>query len=209
MIQLEYCYAVPNSDELTHYGVKGMHWGIRRYQPYPNDGPGRFARKKATKQGARFIADINQRKRNEEVRKVKQSRKVGDISRKEFVNKRRDINDKYKTQNRKEIEDFAKKIQSDKSYKQSQQRVSAMGKKAYKEIPNYGVKKGVNNANRALTGALAGVQLADVANASLMLGAGIVAPELAIPAIAIGTAGYGIGTTTSHAIRRKIIEKNL
>ena len=22
------------SDELMHYGVKGMHWGIRRYQPY-------------------------------------------------------------------------------------------------------------------------------------------------------------------------------
>lgn len=22
-------------NELYHYGVKGMHWGIRRYQPYP------------------------------------------------------------------------------------------------------------------------------------------------------------------------------
>lgn len=39
---MKYCYAVPSddyhdwedSDELKHYGVKGMHWGIRRYQPY-------------------------------------------------------------------------------------------------------------------------------------------------------------------------------
>lgn len=33
--------------ELKHYGIKGMHWGIRRFQPYPDgSGKGKFVGKK-------------------------------------------------------------------------------------------------------------------------------------------------------------------
>lgn len=34
-------------NELKHYGILGMHWGIRRFQPYPKDyvGEGKYAGK--------------------------------------------------------------------------------------------------------------------------------------------------------------------
>ena len=49
-----YRQLVVADDYLAHYGILGMHWGIRRYQPYPGDyhGDGKYIGKKTGIVGA-------------------------------------------------------------------------------------------------------------------------------------------------------------
>lgn len=68
------------SNELYHHGVKGMHWGIRRYQPYPGDyhGDGKYTGKKFNN-SSNGSSTSKKAQRKEERRARKEARKRSTI----------------------------------------------------------------------------------------------------------------------------------
>lgn len=59
------------NDELLHYGTEGMHWGIRRFQPYPSSysGSGKFVGKR-NKKLQRAAKKARARKKEEKKREA-------------------------------------------------------------------------------------------------------------------------------------------
>lgn len=208
-----------SDDELMHYGVIGMRWGVRRYQPYSQGyNPqhiGKFEAKKGIAKAYEHQRNMNWHKRNQAIKADRRLKNTGEITKAEFKERKRQHHEELKRANRElQVNDkFGKEALSKATSGTAEGIYGRYAKEAYKGDPHYSKKLGVQLANKILTGVRAGSTIAQTAG-SVKLGIALVAamgaPALAIPigALAGGAAALGVNAV-DHKIREAITNRFL
>ena len=192
--------------ELYHYGVKGMHWGIRRFQPYPSGHKGgqevgEAARSEKGPRIGHMIRSVrnsqrllNEREYHMTKKDLKTKLDTGEIGTESYKSQKKEAKEKFKAQRKEKIN-----ITSDEELKETYNRLS---KEVREKVPYQNVKRGFHIANKILTAygaASVGVQGAS------MLGLGAVTGNPVALAYGVGSLiGGAFGTPLGYAIRNGI-----
>lgn len=192
--------------ELYHYGVKGMHWGIRRFQPYPaghkgGQEVGEAARSEKGPRIGHMIRSVRNSQRLLNEREYHMAKKdlrtkldTGEIGKETYKGKKLEAKQQFKTKRREKLI-----ITSDEQLKETYNRLS---KEVREKVPYQNVKRGLHIANKILTAygaASVGAQ------GSILTAAGAVTGNPAALAAGIGTLiGGAFGTPLGYAIRNGI-----
>ena len=192
--------------ELYHYGVKGMHWGIRRFQPYPaghkgGQEVGEAARSEKGPRIGHMIRSVrnsqrllNEHEYNTTKKDLRTKLDTGEIGKDSYKKQKLEAKQKFKTKRREKTI-----ITSDEQLKETYNRLS---KEVREKVPYQNVKRGLHIANKILTvygGATTG------ATGALYIGAGAATGNPAAIAYGVATAiGSAFGTPLGYAIRNGI-----
>lgn len=185
---------------LAHYGIKGMHWGIRRYQN--EDGTLTETGKKHYSKDYLDDAKLKaQHEYNKKVVSAKAKKSSGQISKEEY----KDLKKTYKNDRKAEV--VKAKEQLDKIYKKDQmyKKFSSMKNSTMKELGSkYSSAKNIRKANNVISKIEFGLKEAGGLTAgALLLASGVGVPYGAgfIVGNTLGNIGF---TALDHKIRTKI-----